>query len=173
MKVFEYGAGGSTLFFVKRVKEVISVEHDPNWFALVSKKLKQDGYQNWHGYLVNPTEDNLFFSKNPSNSDSYISKLDNFSGKSFSNYVKIIENYPNDYFDVILIDGRARPSCFKHSILKIKPNGYILWDNTDRDYYFPAMQLAPLSYSCMDFPGPSPYVNFFTKTSVWHCKSKC
>lgn len=31
MSVFEYGCGGSTLWWAKRVKEVISVEHDKEW----------------------------------------------------------------------------------------------------------------------------------------------
>lgn len=32
MSVFEYGSGGSTLWWAKRVSEVISVEHDRDWF---------------------------------------------------------------------------------------------------------------------------------------------
>ena len=31
MRVFEYGAGGSTLFFATRVKEVVSIEHEGAW----------------------------------------------------------------------------------------------------------------------------------------------
>src|SRR6266576_1205646 len=30
--VFEYGAGGSTLWLADRVARVISVEHDPAWY---------------------------------------------------------------------------------------------------------------------------------------------
>ncbi|MDM8553380.1 hypothetical protein QUF75_01435 [Desulfococcaceae bacterium HSG7] len=32
MHVFEYGIGGSTLFFAKRVKAVVSIEHDKEWY---------------------------------------------------------------------------------------------------------------------------------------------
>ncbi len=38
-------------------------------------------------------------------------------------------------FDIILIDGRDRVRCAKHSINKLKPNGIIIWDNSDREYY--------------------------------------
>lgn len=32
MSVFEYGCGGSTLWWASRVKEVVSVEHDKDWY---------------------------------------------------------------------------------------------------------------------------------------------
>ena len=32
MRVFEYGSGGSTMFWISRVKELISVEHDLSWY---------------------------------------------------------------------------------------------------------------------------------------------
>jgi protein-L-isoaspartate O-methyltransferase len=41
MKVFEYGSGGSTIFFAERVAEVFSVEHDSKWHAQVSRALAQ------------------------------------------------------------------------------------------------------------------------------------
>ncbi|MBL0064306.1 MAG: hypothetical protein IPP38_04630 [Bacteroidetes bacterium] len=41
MKVFEYGGGGSTLFFAKRVGELITVEHDEQWFQRLSEILNE------------------------------------------------------------------------------------------------------------------------------------
>lgn len=38
MRVFEYGAGASTLWLSVRVKSVTSVEHDPGWLAEVRSK---------------------------------------------------------------------------------------------------------------------------------------
>lgn len=32
LSIFEYGSGNSTLFYAKRVKKVVSVEHDQDWF---------------------------------------------------------------------------------------------------------------------------------------------
>jgi predicted O-methyltransferase YrrM len=34
-RVIEHGSGGSTLWFAKRVKEVIAYEQDVNWFAVL------------------------------------------------------------------------------------------------------------------------------------------
>ncbi len=39
MVVFEYGCGESTLWWASRVKEVVSVEHDKDWFEKVSYKI--------------------------------------------------------------------------------------------------------------------------------------
>jgi precorrin-6B methylase 2 len=35
MSVFEYGCGGSTLWWASRVKEVISIEHDKDWYQRI------------------------------------------------------------------------------------------------------------------------------------------
>jgi len=37
LRVFEYGSGGSTVWFSKRTKEVVSVEHDERWSGFVSR----------------------------------------------------------------------------------------------------------------------------------------
>ena len=34
-RVFEYGSGQSTLWYAQRVKEVISVEHNPDYFCQI------------------------------------------------------------------------------------------------------------------------------------------
>jgi hypothetical protein len=39
MSVFEYGCGESTLWWSKRVKEVISVEHDVAWYANIASRI--------------------------------------------------------------------------------------------------------------------------------------
>jgi predicted O-methyltransferase YrrM len=37
MTVLEHGAGGSTLWLAERVKQVIAVEHNPDWFATLKE----------------------------------------------------------------------------------------------------------------------------------------
>ena len=46
MKVFEYGAGGSTLFLARRVRELVSVEHDETFHSVVAERLAKRGIQN-------------------------------------------------------------------------------------------------------------------------------
>lgn len=38
--VFEWGSGGSTIFFAARCKQVISVEHDKEWSKILKKKTR-------------------------------------------------------------------------------------------------------------------------------------
>lgn len=167
MRVFEYGSGGSTLFFSRRAGEVISVEHDPSWWENVLERIRSRDHVNVELRLVEPVHDRTSPGKDPSDPGSYISSASAFSEYSFRDYASSIDVYADNSFDIILIDGRARPSCFLHSLPKVKPNGYIVWDNTDREHYHPAMRSAPEDFAFLDFPGPSPYGKFFTRTSAW------
>jgi hypothetical protein len=42
LTVFEFGAGNSTLFFAKKVKEVFSVEHNKDWYNRISKQIQDN-----------------------------------------------------------------------------------------------------------------------------------
>ena len=168
MKVFEYGVGGSTAFFLKRVNEVISVEHDPEWLEKVSEKILENGYKHWKFYLEPPTKDELAMQKSPSDPYSYVSDDENFRDKSFKNYVRTIDQYPDEYFDIILIDGRARPSCFQYSFQKLKIGGLIILDNADIDYYYYIHEtLNSELWIKYDFVGAGGYVSQFWQTCIW------
>lgn len=41
MKVFEYGSGNSTLYWSKKAKLVMAVEHDNSWFKTINYKLRK------------------------------------------------------------------------------------------------------------------------------------
>ena len=54
MIVFEYGSGGSTLFFQKHVKKIISIEHNRIWYQKMLKVLrKKDIFFNSY-FLIEP-----------------------------------------------------------------------------------------------------------------------
>lgn len=167
MIVYEFGSGGSTLFFSKRVKQIYSVEHDRKWFLTVSNAIQNKGYTNWSGRVIEAVCDNGYPGKSPSDPDAYISGSPDFRGCSFRGYVESIDDFSDEYFDLVLVDGRARPSCFKHAIPKIKAGGYIMWDNTDRSYYLENIDKLQEKLLRVDFPGPCPYLSFFSQTSVW------
>src|SRR5579859_6931852 len=46
MTVCEYGSGGSTLFFAQRVKSVFSIEDNPHWFEMVTRRLREKSLKN-------------------------------------------------------------------------------------------------------------------------------
>lgn len=161
--VFEYGSGGSTLFFAKKAKQVISVEHDIVWFEKISSAIKQ--LSNVEVILSPPLKDDIKIT-DPSDSNSYISSAPIFNGYSFFNYASVIDKYPDAHFDFILIDGRARPSCLKHAAPKIKKGGYIILDDADREYYFANTKQLIKDFSPIDFPGPVLGLEPFYRTLI-------
>src|SRR5690606_17385416 len=54
MRVFEYGSGGSTLFFARQVKEVVSVEHHAEWYEKVKSTLAEKEQTHVDLKLVSP-----------------------------------------------------------------------------------------------------------------------
>lgn len=160
IKIFEYGTGSSTCFFLKRGCEVISVEHDPNWFELVTHEIERRNLNNWQGFLKIP--DPLFYSREYELFQS--SKLQ-YKSCSFESYVKTIQQFPDNYFDIILIDGRARTSCFQFALPKVKETGLIIWDNVERGEYHIHQLIENPKYSVEVIGGPTPGVNFFTWTA--------
>nr|WP_294907046.1 hypothetical protein [uncultured Lacibacter sp.] len=135
MIVFEYGSGGSTFFLSERVHTVYSIEHDPRWFAEVQKNLSKDVTGRFYHQLVLPEEGSVEKSHSCDHPDLYLSCMGAYKGLRFQNYVQTIDQHPDGYFDLVIIDGRARPSCIQHAIPKIKQGGILLVDNADREYY--------------------------------------
>src|SRR6476659_9332203 len=73
MRVFEYGSGGSTLFWAERTGEVISIEHDEQWFQLMKRELERQGVSNVRYYFIPPDNNQEFVGKSPANAADYIS----------------------------------------------------------------------------------------------------
>lgn len=168
MQVYEYGSGGSTLFFGKRVKCINSVEHDPNWFNKVVEEININGFQNCHIRLVEPIQEMFIHKNDISDPDAYIADDEKYRGMSFLNYAASIDSYPDGFFDIVIIDGRARPSCFKHSEKKVKRNGYLILDNAERPYYnYIHKTLDKNKWVIYDFYGPVPYSYGFCQTCIW------
>lgn len=166
-RVFEWGSGGSSLFFARRVAQVISVEHDANWFELVQAEARHRGLKNWQGWLELPEQAERGASTDPASCDSYCSDGEEYRGRQFGSYARRIDSYIDGVFDVVMIDGRARPSCLKHALSKVRPGGCLVWDNSERGYYEPAMRRVPPEFVRQDFAGPGPYIVGFWRTTVW------
>jgi hypothetical protein len=168
MLVYEYGSGGSTLFFASRVKEVISTEHDQMWYRNVIKQINENHLSNCRVRLIEPTPINHFNNTEISNPNDYVSDDERYVGMSFINYASSIDEYPDEYFDIILIDGRARPSCFKHSERKLRKGGYLILDNAERPYYhFVHDVLKEKCWRKYDYYGLFPYQSHFSETCIW------
>jgi hypothetical protein len=163
MRIFEYGSGGSSLFFSRRVREVVSAEHNPHWFECISRVMLEQKCSNWKGILAPPEREEGSDNREPSDPFGYVSSDEEFRGFSFKRYVNSIHEYPTGNFDLIVVDGRARPSCIAASLNKSKK--WILIDNTERSYYLENFELGLLG-NVTHFSGPAPYIEGFIRTSV-------
>ena len=166
MHIFEYGSGGSTLFWASRVKEVVSVEHDRLWYEKIRSELRNHNVTNIKYILSEAEPDNKFKEKSFENPADYISKDENFTGKKFEAYVKQIDQYPDEYFHIVVVDGRARPSCISHALKKVKKGGYLIVDNSERDYYLVPFMFKKPYWRVWKFYGPVPYIYHFSETTI-------
>ena len=166
INVFEYGSGGSTLFWLSYGANVISIEHDSQWYNSMIERLQS--YKLIDYYLINPEKiENEEKHEDPSDPENYTSKSDIYNSFSFYNYVSQIDTFPDQYFDIILIDGRSRPSCIKHSVLKIKIGGMVILDNADRDYYLLKTEKFLSNFSKIEFYGVGPSIGGTWKTNIY------
>lgn len=169
-KVFEYGGGGSTLFFLDRAKEVVTVEHNKEWFGILSSNIGTN--PKWKPMFVEPEPASNFDEKRFADPDAYFSSEKDFANKHFKKYAAAIDSYADAYFDVVLVDGRVRPSCMKHGVPKVKKGGYLILDNSDRPYYLEYFLKhdAHLFEEVINHSGPTPFCTWFNRTSVWRKK---
>lgn len=135
LKVFEFGSGGSTLFFLRNNCDLWSVEHDSQWLDKVLVLVKDNGYvHRWIHFLAEPeAAKNILDYADPASCTSICSG--ELNGLSFNRYVNAVSTFQDHFFDLILIDGRARRSCIWYAAKKVKIGGIIMLDNSERPYY--------------------------------------
>ena len=147
MTVCEYGSGGSTLFFARRVQWVFSIEDNPQWFNVISDQLRAKSICNVNLKLC------PFDFKNP-------------AGFEHSQYLHAI---PDAGFDVIVVDGseewtRIRPVCFEKAQTRIKKNGIIVVDDSWR---YPEIRQRHAAKSFRTFRSVGPGRPGVTSTDVY------
>lgn len=165
MSVFEYGSGGSTIFFSKRVRELISVEHDKYWRDTVSNETAMERVTNCRLLLREP-EQGILDRTDYSDPQSYLSALPRYSGMNFKGYATSIREFPDGKFDLVFVDGRARPSCIANALAKVRRGGYLMLDNSERKHYCQSMKMLT-KWRPKKFYGVGPYVAGFWETAVW------
>jgi len=118
--VLEFGSGGSTVFFLKRKANLLTFEHSNVWIEKLKPKLQK--YDNWK---INPVN--------------YVSR--ETVQNAHEEYLKGLEAVRDNFLDLVLVDGRHRVECIRASIPKVKKNGYIILDDSDRPEYLEAFEL--------------------------------
>jgi len=116
--MLEIGSGGSTCYFCHKVKKLYSIESNKVWFDkvkeyLVSKNIKNVEYK----FIKSNLEDKNIGGRY-------------WTYEMYKDYVDEINNF--DFkFDIIFIDGMARPHCYLKAFNQVKDDGYVII----HDYY--------------------------------------
>jgi precorrin-6B methylase 2 len=124
LRVYEYGAGSSTIWLARRGCTVFSVEHDPEWYETFKSSLA--GFDAVDLRLIKATP--------APTSDHDRSDREGWKDRCFRNYVHSIDAI-DGLFDLIVIDGRARVACLAHAKSRLAPGGRIVFDNANRSRY--------------------------------------
>ena len=150
MTLFEWGSGRSTLWFAKRVKDVVSIEYHSGWAQKVEKMLQDKSVRNVELCYI-PLEHPI---KEPT--PKHYDPIPKYVSKIFS--------YPKKHFDVVLIDGHYRLTCADQCLDSVKEGGILVIDNSNR-----------VSLEEWAIPKSWPIVheseNVVTRTTVWKKQS--
>lgn len=153
--VFEWGSGGSTVWFSETFFHCISVESDAVWYDLVGKALEAaDLY---------PTR--------------YLSPVVDHTDDPAANeaYAAVIEQYPEWQFGLMLIDGpvNSRLACAHHALGHMLPGGLMVLDNAGSTPHLAAAALLDTTLGLREsFVGPvyseDPDTECIVETAIWH-----
>jgi hypothetical protein len=112
----EWGSGRSTVWFAARIKHLVSVEDNPEWYQRVKEKL--------HELKLNNTE--------------YLLATDRES------YIRTADKFQENSLDFILVDGRDyRSNCALKAVSKVRTGGVIVLDNAN--WFLPSNSHSPNS----------------------------
>jgi Methyltransferase domain len=100
--VFEYGSGYSTLFWGARAREVVAVEHSPEWFDIVKRQV--------------PSNCRVMLEADPAAYVRVIERTENTYD------VVVVDG---------LVPKRARAQCSVLALRHLAPGGMIVLDNSD------------------------------------------
>ena len=132
LRAYEYGSGASTVWLARRFGEVHSVEHHRGFGEKMARELA--AVDNVTLRIVEPTA---------SSAPAVPSLKEDHGGLDFEEYVRSIEDTDGD-FDLVVVDGRAREACLAAAVPRLARGGIIVYDNSWRRRYRPAIQSCGL-----------------------------
>jgi hypothetical protein len=96
---------------------VISVEHNPVWHRRITGALADRDAGGCWDVILRPN------------------RLGDDDRQDFRDYVDAIDSFPDQSFDLVIVDGRARELCLPLAFDKVRPGGFLLLDDADRPDY--------------------------------------
>ncbi|KAA6430379.1 class I SAM-dependent methyltransferase [Dyadobacter flavalbus] len=88
-------------------------------------------------------------------------------------YIKAVKS-TGDFYNIIVVDGRNRVKCAVFAASYLTPDGVLILDNSEREWYSKAKEfLAEKGFRRLDFIGMAPIVGIETCTSVFYRDNNC
>jgi hypothetical protein len=157
---------------MRHVSYVVSIEHHKEWYRRVRDLIQLMGEFNYKNSNYNFIPPEPGPRVNPSSAydpDSYCCCSTDYTLHRWVKYVNFIDSFENESFDLILVDGMCRAGCVKHAIPKVRPGGYLMFDNIEDGQYDAVCCTFMRDWKRTDFFGPGSYFSpdIKWKTSVW------
>ena len=109
MTMLEWGSGGSTVTFSKKVSKYYSIEHVKDWYSKVDKELDNLNLKSKvTNVLIEPDYPRTIPTKY----------------EEFKTYIEYVDQL-NIKFDAVLIDGRARAQCAERVLGYLNPGAVV------------------------------------------------
>lgn len=155
-RIFEYGAGASTVWLAKRAAEVNSVEHDTEFVGYVDKLVAS--LENVTLHAVAPGQATA--------ATTVRSQRHGHEHLDFGDYVDTIDKVGGP-FDLVVVDGRARVDAFRKALDHLAPGGVVVFDNVKRKRYWDVVSAMP-GLRVELFKGGTPALPYPTTTGlIW------
>lgn len=129
MRVFEWGGGRSTVFFARRCARVTTIEHKAKWHKRIAARIAELDAPNVDLRLVPPDEN----------------AAASHAGRQrpeFAAYADAVLEFPENAFDIVCIDGRARVDCARNALPRLVPGGMLVLDNSEWPKYAPIREMT-------------------------------
>lgn len=146
-KVLEFGAGGSSLFFLERKTNLTSIEHEFEWINEVQKRASKEQLMRWSHHLISSNKPN---SRVPLVSD----------------YLYPLKNIVDSSIDLVVVDGRHRVESIRRAMTKVKSGGFLILDNSDRPEYAEAFEIL-LDWTLLETWSITNFSEFVTPAAIW------
>ncbi len=154
LKVFEFGSGGSTNFFLRKRCDLVSVESSEVQYENLKKtRLVVKAVQHKLTYVPDVYNEGVIDNSqidNKKTSKKYNTSL---------SYAEHIDEYPEKCFDIILIYGADRLNCLRKSVSKVKEGGLIIFPKSDSAKYHLMHDIVPDSWRKSVIRGVDPWDN--------------
>lgn len=157
--VFEFGSGASTIWLARRAGTVYSTEHDKDWFDLMQSRIAP-----YPGVRLTYVPTDATISENPL----FHSQKEAYANHSFESYVHEIAKTGQKY-DLIIIDGRARPACLHVAKNCLAKDGMIVFDNSKRQRY--DISIRQSGFAVTHLAGMTPSLPYRDKTTLLYVSS--